>query len=397
MNLINALQLQHRAQFERNVSWALLGGAGAGLLSAMSSGSRLGGFFVWAVAAGTVFFFAAGDSLDRWLMRIAGAALPAFMLIVPGRLGHAAAGAVTGLLLVACSVAARGKEGQMAQFRPSTGAYVTAAAFGGVLMLTGRGASDILSHALRNAGLHWIPSLVVAGAITALFVAFAALPAHVMVEADPVEAKATELHASLSGELSELCERMLGAYRRCGELLAQLPRDAARSELATVASRSVNDALDLAHEWQQVETQLEESSAADLDKQLLSLRKDAEAAKDDIARRQLLLAADSLAEEVERLGTLSCRRERVMARLKATCAELDRTRLSLLSLRSARTHTKATDLLALSRKLKSLSSLESTKGALESALATGAELAHAEAVAADDASARALVLPTAKV
>lgn len=382
MNLFNSIQLQHRTQFERNVSWAIGGGALAGFLTAAFSGSRLDGFLAWSVAAATTYFFAGGDKTDRWLTRLMGAFFPAACLLLPGKMGIAACGAAAGIVLVAASVASRGREGQVAQFRPGGPAYVIAAVTGGALLLVGMGAGDILSHAFRGAGLHWFPATMAAGAVTALFLSFAALPAHVMMEADPVEAKAMGLELSLEGDLAELCSRMLAGYRRCGELLAQLPRDAARSELASVACRSVNDALELANDWQQVESQLEEASPAELDNQVQSLKKDALAAKDEVAKRQLLLAAESLSEEVQRLESLSCRRERVMARLKATCAELDRTRLSLLSLRSARTHMKATELLALSRKLKSLAALESTRGELESAVATGAELAHEEALKA---------------
>lgn len=382
MNLLSSIQLQDRAQFERNVSWALLGGAAGGLFSAVASGSRLQSFFLWAVAAGTVWAFARGDATERWVLRVLGVLFPIALLALPGDWGNAAAGAGAGLLLVVSSVACRGKEGRVAQYRPSGLAYAAGAAVGAGLLVIGHGAAEILSVALRQGGLHWTLATTLAGTVTALFLSFAALPAHVLVEADPVEAKAMELRYSLDGDLGEVCSRMLASYRRCGELLAQLPRDAARAELADVTSHSVNDALDLAKDWQSVEAQLEESSNADVLKELAALRQDAERTKDEVAKRQLLMAAESLSEEVARLDQLGARRERVMARLKATCAELDRTRLSLLSLRSARSHTKATELLVLSRKLKSLSALESTRGELESAVATGAELAHVESAAA---------------
>lgn len=386
MTLISSVQMQQRQSFERNVSWALSAGALAGLSAAAVSGSRLGGFFLWAVASGTLFCFAAGERFDRWVMRALAVVLPGMALLLPGVTGDVACGAVAGGLLVASSVAGRGTEGRLGMLRPGAQAYVMGAVAGAVLLVVGARAANILSLSFRNAGMNWVLATIAAGVVAALFLAFAALPAHVMVEADPVEAKAQALQFELSAELGALCDRMLGAYRRCGELLRQLPRDHARAELASVTERAVSDALDLAREWQQVEVQLEASSEADLNAQLKSLRTDAAAATDALARRQLLHAADSLAEEVQRLDGLSARRERVMARLKATGAELDRTRLSLLSLRSARTQTKATELSALSRKLKSLASLESTRGALESAVATSAELAHAEVADADAAA-----------
>ncbi|WP_434345269.1 hypothetical protein ACN6A1_23775 [Myxococcus virescens] len=118
------------------------------------------------------------------------------------------------------------------------------------------------------------------------------------------------------------------------------------------------DAAELASEWAGVEAQIEERAQADLQAEREDLERSARASTDAIARRQLELAAASLGEEVERLGTLKQRRERILARLRAEVAQLERARVALLSLRSGQAQLKAAELSALARRFRALSSLQ---------------------------------------
>ncbi|WNZ64576.1 hypothetical protein QEG98_13400 [Myxococcus sp. MxC21-1] len=162
----------------------------------------------------------------------------------------------------------------------------------------------------------------------------------------------------LAGDFRALTERALNLYRQCGQSLAMLPREPAREELARTLGKMTRDAAELASEWAGVEAQIEERAQADLQAEREDLERSARASTDAIARRQLELAAASLGEEVERLGTLKQRRERILARLRAEVAQLERARVALLSLRSGQAQLKAAELSALARRFRALSSLQ---------------------------------------
>src|SRR5690606_11539324 len=103
------------------------------------------------------------------------------------------------------------------------------------------------------------------------------------------------------------------------------------------------------------------------------------ASTDAVARRQLESAAASLAEEIERLGELKQRRERILARLRAQVAQLDRARVALLSLRSGQAQMKAAELTALTRRFRALASSQLEEGQAMDAVAAQATLAQTEA------------------
>jgi hypothetical protein len=101
-------------------------------------------------------------------------------------------------------------------------------------------------------------------------------------------------------------------------------------------------------------------------------------ARPDGASKQLESAAASLGEEIERLGELKQRRERILARLRAQVAQLDRARVALLSLRSGHAQMKAAELTALTRRFRALSSSQLEEGQAMDAVAAQATLAQTE-------------------
>lgn len=383
-----SLQLSHRAQFERNVTKALLFGVGAGLLGLSFTGSHDSSWFTWGVAASTPFAFTGGDRFERWVVRVLAVGACAVALIFPDPFGRALCGAISGLLISAATVSARGSEATVAQLRPGPASYVAAAGAGAIALPVGMAVAYALSHRAVDLGAPWMFAMPLGGAVSALFLAMAALPAHLLLQDDPVERRGLELALSLKGQLGEVVAQLLGAYRHCGELLAELPREPARAELAKSLGKSTSDALDLAEEWARVEAQLDQGAEADLGLQLHELKASAARAKDLLARKQLELAAESLEEQLQELAALESRRERTFARLKALTAQLSRTRVALVGLKAARTQAKSADLLALSRKVQALSALEATRADLQQAEAEGEELGYVEALeAAQQASA----------
>lgn len=374
------LQLHHREIFERNVTRALGAGAGAGLLHLASLRLGLPVPLSYLVVATTVLAVARGDKWDRILLSGLGVLLPA----LPYALGMAPAwtsglsAAAAGALLVRSHLNERGEESQVGERRPTFVNYLLGAGLCAGLALAGMEVARILATRLADLATPVMLGAGVAGAIVGLFVGLSSVAAHLALASDPVEARCEELLPRLSGDFHTLAQRALTVYRQCGQSLAQLPREPAREELARTLSRMTRDAVELASEWAGVEAQLEERAQTELLNEREELLRAAKASTDVVARRQLESAAASLGEEVERLGELKQRRERILARLRAQVAQLDRARVALLSLRSGHAQMKAAELSALARRFRALSSSQLEEGQVMDAVAAQATLAQTE-------------------
>src|SRR6185312_14252918 len=104
------------------------------------------------------------------------------------------------------------------------------------------------------------------------------------------------------------------------------------------------------------------------------LEASAKTSRDAVARQQLELAAKSLGEELERLGELKLKRERVLARLKSQVALLERARVALIGLRSTHATVRAAELSAVSRKLNALALSQSEEAKAGHEVATSVEM-----------------------
>ncbi|MFL5343586.1 MAG: hypothetical protein ACJ8AT_02275 [Hyalangium sp.] len=374
------LQLHHREVFERNVSRALAAGAGAGLLHLATLKIGLALPLAYLVIAGTVLAVARGDKWDRLLLSGLGVLLPA----LPYAMGMAPAwtaglsAAAAGALLVRAHLNERGEESQVGERRPTFINYLLGAGLCTGLTLGGVEVARILATRMAELATPVMLGASVAGAIVGLFVGLSSVAAHLALASDPVEARCEELLPRLSGDFHTLAQRALTLYRQCGQSLAQLPREPAREELARTLSRMTRDAVELASEWAGVEAQLEERAQTELQTEREELLRAAKASTDVVARRQLESAAASLSEEIERLGELKQRRERILARLRAQVAQLDRARVALLSLRSGHAQMKAAELSAMTRRFRALSSSQLEEGQAMDAVAAQATLAQTE-------------------
>lgn len=372
------LQLHHRESFERTVTRGLAAGAGAGVLHLAASAVGLHVPLAYLVAASTLLASARGDKWDRILLSGLGVLVPA----VPYALGMAPAwelgfsAAATGALLVRAHLSERGEEGQVGELRPTVANFLLGAGLCAALTLGGVEIAGVLTARLAQVATPVPLSAGLAGAIVGLFMGLSAISAHLALSADPVEARCEELLPRLSGDFRTLAERALTLYRQCGQSLAQLPREPAREELARSLARMTRDAVELASEWAGVEAQMEEHAHAELLAERDDLQRTARASTDAVARRQLELAAASLTEELERLDELKVRRERILAKLRAEVALLDRARVSLLSLRSGHAQMKAAELSALARRFRALSTSQLEEGQVMDAVATQAVLAQ---------------------
>ncbi|MCY1015365.1 hypothetical protein [Pyxidicoccus sp. MSG2] len=370
------LQFHHREAFERTVTRALAAGAGAGLVHLATLRVGLPLPLAWLVPAAVVLACAQGDRWDRILLGGLGlllTAIPYALGMAPGWT-VACSAAAAGALLVRARLSERGEKGQVAEVRPTLVHFGLGASLSVGLTLAGLEVARVFSARLADLATPALLGAGVTGGILGLFVGLSAVAAHLGLSADPVEARAEELLPKLSGDFRTLSERALSLYRQCGQSLALLPREPAREELARTLARITRDAVELASEWAGVEAQLEERAQAELQAEREDLERSARASTDAVARRQLELAAASLAEEVAHLGELKGRRERIVARLRAEVALLERARVALLSLRSGQAQLKAAELSALARRFRSLSSVQWEEGQALDAVATQAAL-----------------------
>lgn len=392
------LQLHQRETFERNVTRALVAGAGAGVLAFLTQRLHLAVPLSFLALVATVLASVRGDKMDRLMLTGLAIVLPAlpWLFGLSAAWSVALAGAAAGALMVKSRITEKGEEGSVASDRPGPLHYVATALATGGLAVAGTEVAKILSARMQDVATPGVLNFAVSGLVIALFAGIGSIASHVALSSDPVEARCEELLPQLSGEFEGQIARALSLYRQCGTQLAALPREAAREELARTLSKLTKDAADLASEWAGVEAQLHESAHADLKKEIGELKKSAAAARDAVARQQLEGAAQSLEEELERLGELKLKRERVLAKLKSQVALLERARVALIGMRSSHATVRAAEMSAVSRKLSALALAQADEAKLAHEVATETEL-KASDVAKADADSRAAVESIAPV
>jgi hypothetical protein len=376
------LQVQHREDFERNVTRALVVGAGTGALAFVTHRIGVDVPLSYLAIAGTSLACVRGDKTDRLLLGALSIILPATPWAF-GLQSHAwtvaLSAAFAGALMVKARLTEKGEEGSVGAGRPGLFNFGVGAAACAGLAVAGFEVAKILALRLSDIATPPLLASVISGLVIALFVAISSIAGHLALRPDPVEARCEELIPQLSGEFQTLATRALNLYRQCGTSLSLLPREPAREELARTLAKMTRDAVELASEWTGVEAQMEETASKELAAEVLDLSKSAATSRDPIARRQLEMAAASLREEIERLGEMKLRRERILAKLKAEVALLERARVALIGMRSGHAQLKAAELSALARKFSALSTAQADEAKLADAVATGAELAQQEA------------------
>lgn len=395
------LQLHQRETFERNVTRALVAGAGAGVVAFLTQRLHLPVPLSFLALAATALACVRGDKMDRLMLAGLAIVLPAlpWLFGLSAAWSVALAGAAAGGLMVKSRITEKGEEGSLASDRPGPFHYVATAAATGGLAVAGTEVAKILSARMADVATPGVLNFAVSGVVIALFAGIGSIASHIALKSDPVEARCEELLPQLAGEFEGQIARALSLYRQCGTQLAALPREPAREELARTISKLTKDAADLASEWAGVEAQLHDSAHADLKKEIAELKKSAAGARDAVAKQQLEGAAQSLEEELERLGDLKLKRERVLAKLKSQVALLERARVALIGMRSSHATVRAAEMSAVSRKLNALALAQADEAKLAHEVATTAELQAADVAKADaeTQAAMAALAPVAPV
>ncbi len=187
-----------------------------------------------------------------------------------------------------------------------------------------------------------------------LFWSVGTLASHLTLHMDPVESRGGTLESTLSGEAKELVGRTLALYRQCRGVALKMAAGPGRNELVEVLRKMAREAFTLAESHSGLEAQLQSVAHGDVDAQVKDLRARAAATEDAVARRQLELAASSLGEELNRLDTLSRKRERLLAQLHAQVALLERARVSLVGAAGTEASAKGAQAAQLAKRLASL-------------------------------------------
>ncbi|MCU0701509.1 MAG: hypothetical protein MUC96_33780 [Myxococcaceae bacterium] len=389
MSSTAVVQLQQREVFERNVTRSLLAGAAAGVVAWLVTRNAASAYFP---IVGMALACVRGRKLDRALLMGASVLLPALPWLFGLTQGWtvALAGAVAGALVVKGRLAEYGDEHSVGASRPGLGHYVATAGATAGLSVAGLKVAEILSLRLQDVHTPMLLTAAVSGTIIALFAGLGSLASHIALKADPVEARGDEVLPTLDGEFAAQLDRAMGVYRQCGRQLAELPREPAREELARTVAKLTKDAIDLAGEWAGVESNLHDDAHRDLQKEIDELTQSAKKARDAVAKKQLEAAAESLGEELERLGEMRLKRERVLAKLKSQVALLERARVALIGMRSSHATVRAAEMSAVARKLNALATAQADEARLAHAVATNAEIASLETQRADAATARDL-------
>jgi hypothetical protein len=188
----------------------------------------------------------------------------------------------------------------------------------------------------------------------ALFWAVGTLASHVTLHIDPVESRGGVLEDTLTGEARELVVRTLSLYRQCRAVALKMAPGAGRNELIEVLRKLAREAFNLAESHAGLEAQLQSVAQSNVDTQIKDLRTRAAATEDPVARRHLELAASSLGEELNRLDTLSRKRERLLASLHAQVALMERARVSLVGAAGSEAGAKSAQAAHLAKRLASL-------------------------------------------
>lgn len=374
------LQLHRRESFERAVTFALCAGAVAGALHLLGERFHFPLPLAWLATVAAALAAVRGSKAQRMVLGALAVGLPGLPWLFALSPGWtvALAAAAAGVVLVRGQSAEGDEDGQLLSLRPGALNQVLAAAACAGLGLVALEVTRVLAVRLAQLDTPALIAEAVLGAIFALFVAVGSLPGHLALRPDPVEARCEALLPTLSGDFHALAARALEQYRQCGEALQRLPRNREREELGRTLCRMTCAAVELASEWSGVENELEERTQEALSLEIADLEHSERACRDELARRQLRMAAEALREEKGRVEELKLRRERILAKLKAQVALLERARVSLLSLRSGQAQIRAAELSALSRKFSSLSELQGQEARVVDEVATGAELAHQE-------------------
>lgn len=313
----------------RAVGGAATGGLLASIIDILSTAVDLGAlgdpvFFIMAAAGALA---AVGGRGKKWLKALMGGGLGA----LGAGLAFAAmqwpvfAGALLGL--AAAPVLAAGESNK----RKGLTALL-ASGFAGAGLYVGK---VMLGWGFLTTLVPVPLSAAIAGAAAGLFFGLSAAPKYLARPMDPVETAYLEALHTKDGELHEILSRALSIHSAVRSDLENRKSDASLGQLGTRVSELMMRILHISTQCRRIESDMAAAPAYELEERISSLKRKADAASDTAARNTYMTAIESLDGQRRALESVSRGRERVIARLHANVALLEKVRFSLLHLRSA--------------------------------------------------------------
>lgn len=315
--------------FAADVGRSVLGaGAGALLAYVFSGNITSREDFVWVVALAVTGALAAIGARSGGLLRAIHSA--AFGLIGGWLYSRSLDWPVLGALMLGAAAAPVLARGEPTEKIALTGALTGLLALGGAYV----------AYVLQSTGV--LGSLVppplataAAGGALGLFVGLGSAPRHVTRSEEPVEAAYVGALAHAHGEVHEILERSLAIYRMIRGDLGTRTGSKTEVALGTRVSDLAMRILKIAEQCRAIESDLGAAPAQALEDRIEALRKKADATTDPSARATFLSTIESLDSQKKAVEAISRGLERVVARLHANVALLEKVRFSLVHARSA--------------------------------------------------------------
>ena len=234
------------------------------------------------------------------------------------------------LLSVLFALARRASAKASGTAEPSGAAIAISAALGAGATALAPLLLSPLSTALAGLLPGWLATGA-SGAAFGLWAGLAAVPLHISVGGDAVEARLMALRPALTQEVRVLAERAAQARRGAAE---ELPAGA-RGDLRGLLDSLTLAALDVAERTASLSRSAAPALEEEIKTRFAQLTKSAEGAQDPVARSSYQRAAEALEGQLEHFCRVRRARERALARLHEDVANLERARFSLTLLHGA--------------------------------------------------------------
>jgi hypothetical protein len=313
--------------FAADVGRAVLGASGGALLASMLSGQAKTGF-VWLVALALTGALAAIGARTGGLWRALHSA--AFGVIGGWLFARALEWPILSAVLVGAAAAPVLARGETTEKVALTGAVTSLFVLGGAYVSYVLESTGVLAGLLSPMG-----ATAAAGGALGLFVGLGSVPRHVVRSDEPVEAAYERALAAAHGEVREILERSLSIYRLIRADLGTRTGSKTEVQLGTRVSDLALRILEIGEQCRAIEADLGTAPAQQLEDRIAGLRRKAETTSDASARATFLATIDSLDTQKKAVEAIGRGLERVVARLHANVALLEKVRFSLVHARSA--------------------------------------------------------------
>lgn len=323
------LAFRDHESFQRVTGRAVAGGAAGGLvahgLAGLAGASDFFPLLVMMTTAGALGLV--GARLGGWLRGAQGAAL--------GLIGALLHFACTpqwpwlGALLLGAAAAPILAKGEAAEKMAVTGAVTGLLAFAGLYV-----ANVLQAHGVLTGFMPAPLATAAAGGAAGLFLGLGSAPRHIGPAEEPVESAYLRALDEVNGELQDILQRSLTIYRAIRSDLSQRNGKTEQQLGSRVSDLSMR-ILRIAEQCRTIEQDLGAAPAKELEDRIEQLQKKAAASTDAAAKKTFQTAIASLDHQRDAVESISRGLERVLARLHANVALLEKVRFSLVHARSA--------------------------------------------------------------